>query len=92
LFQLRSQHVPLAKHLHRLNKAPSPTCPCCGMTDETVDHFLHFCPAHQAARTRLHAASRLARYTKHLLNTCKLLPALFTYIQESGRFHAAYGD
>ncbi|KAJ7704558.1 hypothetical protein B0H17DRAFT_1224699, partial [Mycena rosella] len=45
LFQLRSQHAPLAKHLHRLNKLPSPTCPCCGVADETVDHFLHFCPA-----------------------------------------------
>ncbi|KAJ7769948.1 hypothetical protein B0H16DRAFT_1277191, partial [Mycena metata] len=30
LFQLRSRHAPLAKHLHRLNKAPSPTCACCG--------------------------------------------------------------
>ncbi|KAJ6579487.1 hypothetical protein DFH09DRAFT_913146, partial [Mycena vulgaris] len=92
LFQLRLQHIPLAKHLYRLNKAPSPTCPCCGLTDETVGHYLHFCPAHQAARTRLYAASPLARYNKHLLNSRKLLPALFAYIQDSGRFHAVYGD
>ncbi|KAJ6483777.1 hypothetical protein C8R47DRAFT_925726, partial [Mycena vitilis] len=44
LFQLRSRHAPLARHLHRLTKAPSPNCPCCGLHDETVDHFLHFCP------------------------------------------------
>ncbi|KAJ7175678.1 hypothetical protein C8R46DRAFT_830214, partial [Mycena filopes] len=50
LFQLRSHHAPLAKHLFRLKKAPSPTCPCCGLHDETVDHFLHFCNAHAHAR------------------------------------------
>ncbi|KAJ7706968.1 hypothetical protein B0H17DRAFT_918546 [Mycena rosella] len=92
LFQLCSQHVPLAKHLYCLNKSPSPTCPCCGSANETVDHFLHFCPTHQAARSRLYTTGRLARYTKHLLNTLSLLPTLFAYIQESGRFHAIYGD
>jgi hypothetical protein len=50
LFQLRSHHAPLVKHLFRLNKAPSPTCACCKEHDETVNHFLHFCPAHAAAR------------------------------------------
>ncbi|KAJ7173824.1 hypothetical protein C8R46DRAFT_823228, partial [Mycena filopes] len=30
LFQLRSRHAPLAKHLHRLKKALLPICPCCG--------------------------------------------------------------
>ncbi|KAJ7082812.1 hypothetical protein C8R43DRAFT_833146, partial [Mycena crocata] len=50
LFQLRTHHVPLARHLYRLKKSPTPTCPCCGLVDETVDHFLHFCHAHDAAR------------------------------------------
>ncbi|KAJ6561096.1 hypothetical protein DFH09DRAFT_829095, partial [Mycena vulgaris] len=51
LFQLRAQHAPLSKHLHRLKKSPTPLCLCCGTVDETVDHFLHFCPAHAAARS-----------------------------------------
>jgi hypothetical protein len=92
LFQLRSHHAPLAKHLFRLNKAPSPTCPCCEEHDETVDHFLHFCPAHAAARRQLRAANRLASHTKHLLNDPDLIPDLFLYIQRTGRFHSVFGD
>ncbi|KAJ7263778.1 hypothetical protein C8J57DRAFT_1332690, partial [Mycena rebaudengoi] len=59
---------------------------------ETVEHFLHFCSAHAAARRELHKAGRLARFTKHLLTDPKLLPDLFHYIQRSGRFHAVFGD
>ncbi|KAJ6568284.1 hypothetical protein DFH09DRAFT_811270, partial [Mycena vulgaris] len=92
LFQLRTHHVPLAKHLFRLKKSPTPTCPCCGLADETVDHFLHFCPAHRAARARLHATNRLARYSKHLLTDLSLLPDLFAYIERSGHFNAVYGE
>jgi hypothetical protein len=92
LFQLRSHHAPLAKHLHRLNKLPSPNCPCCGQHNETVKHFLHFCPAHDAAHRQLRAASRLAAFTKHLLSDPDLLPPLFRYIQQTGRFHAVFGD
>ncbi|KAJ6508649.1 hypothetical protein C8R45DRAFT_815700, partial [Mycena sanguinolenta] len=92
LFQLRSHHALLAKHLDRLNKTPTPNCPCCGLHDETVDHFLHFCPAHDAARRQLRAANRLAAHTKHLLSDPALLPDLFVYIQRTGRFHSVFGD
>jgi hypothetical protein len=87
-----SHHAPLAKHLHRLNKHPSPNCPCYGQHNETVEHFLNFCPAHDAARRQLRAASRLAAFTKHLLSDPDLLPPLFRYIQQAGRFHAVFGD
>ncbi|KAF8156730.1 hypothetical protein B0H34DRAFT_658337, partial [Crassisporium funariophilum] len=30
LFQLRTGHAPLAKHLHRIGKVDTPRCPCCG--------------------------------------------------------------
>jgi hypothetical protein len=92
LFQLRSRHAPLARHLHRLTKFPSPTCPCCGLCDETVDHFLVFCPAHDEARRALHATNPLAHFTSHLLSEPKLLPDLFKYIQRTRRFHTVYGD
>ncbi|KAJ7029314.1 hypothetical protein C8F04DRAFT_1097828 [Mycena alexandri] len=92
LFQLRSQHAPLAKHLFRLKKAPSPICQCCGLHEETVAHFLHFCPAHTHARRILRATNRLAAHTKHLLTDASILPDFFIFIQRSGRFHAVYGD
>ncbi|KAJ6577682.1 hypothetical protein B0H19DRAFT_1370806 [Mycena capillaripes] len=90
LFQLRSQ--PLAKHLHRLQKSPSPDCPCCGSHDETVDHYLHFCPAHDEARRQLRATNRLAAHSKSLLTDTDLLPDLFLFIQRSGSFHSVFGD
>ncbi|KAJ6560016.1 hypothetical protein B0H19DRAFT_1260676 [Mycena capillaripes] len=92
LFQLRSHHAPLAKHLHRLKKSPSPTCPCCELHEETVDHYLHFCPAHAAVRRQLRASSRLASFTKSLLTDPNLLPDLFLFIQRTGRFHSVFGD
>ncbi|KAJ6457675.1 hypothetical protein C8R45DRAFT_844245 [Mycena sanguinolenta] len=92
LFQLRSHHAPLARHLHRLNKAPSPNCPCCEMADETVAHYLFFCPAHGNARQTMYAASAKNRYPKHLLNDPDNLPALFAYVQRTRRFHSVFGD
>lgn len=45
LTQLRTGHVPLNKHLHRIKCAESPICPKCEMENETVAHFLLMCPA-----------------------------------------------
>ncbi|KAJ7149864.1 hypothetical protein C8R43DRAFT_887606, partial [Mycena crocata] len=77
---------------HRLRKVVSPVCPCCGFADETVDHFLHFCPAHDAARCQLHATNRLVRYWKHLLSDPKFFRDLFIFIQHTRRFHSVFGD
>ncbi|KAJ7606520.1 hypothetical protein FB45DRAFT_685174, partial [Roridomyces roridus] len=43
LLQLRPGHCPLSKHLHRINKADSPICPCCRQADESVAHYLLHC-------------------------------------------------
>ncbi|OJA15130.1 hypothetical protein AZE42_11430 [Rhizopogon vesiculosus] len=40
LFQLRTGHVPLNKHLHCIAKAPNPICQHCHLREETVHHFL----------------------------------------------------
>jgi rubrerythrin len=87
-----SHHAPLAKHLHRLKKSESPLCPCCGLHEETVEHFLHHCPAHGAARRQLRISNRLASFSKSLLTDPNLLPDLFLYIQRTGRFHSVFGD
>jgi ribonuclease HI len=36
LVQLRTGHTPLQSHLHKIQRAPSPTCPACKRADETV--------------------------------------------------------
>jgi len=50
LSQLRMGHIPLAKHLHHISKADSLTCPACHQAEETTQHFLLHCPAHNTAR------------------------------------------
>lgn len=93
LTQLRTGHVPLAVHLHRIKKANTPLCPCCRQHDETVHHYLLRCPAHQNARRTLRTrGGRDAENMTKLLSKPKLFPALFAYIASSGRFRSIYGN
>jgi ribonuclease HI len=50
LFQLRTGHAPLNKHLHRIAKVPNPTCQQCHQREETVHHFLIACPSYARQR------------------------------------------
>jgi ribonuclease HI len=93
LFQLRSGHVPLARHLYRLGKAESPICPCCNMHDESVDHFLFFCPAHAAARHAMYyVGGRDARVKSQLLSQPALLSLLFRFVAHTAHLRSIYGD
>jgi ribonuclease HI len=92
LIQLRTGHVPLAKHLHKIQKADSPICPRCRQADESVAHFLLHCTAHADARRELHrAAGPNARVLSKLLGSPKLLPHLFRFLGRTGRFHSVHG-
>jgi hypothetical protein len=93
LSQLRTGHTPLAKHLHRIGKIDSPVCPLCQQTDETVQHVMLHCPAHDAARQTLRNSTggRDINITK-LLTTPKTLKALFKYIADTGRWHSTFGE
>ena len=43
--QLRTGHIPLNKHLHRIKKSATPKCLQCGHNQiETVHHYLFDCP------------------------------------------------
>lgn len=87
LFQLRSGHIPLNKHLHRINCTPSPRCPACDERDETVEHFLLHCPAYDRMRQRMfYEHGTRTRSLHHLLNSKSMLTPLFQYIQATGRF------
>ncbi|KAG2043901.1 hypothetical protein BDR03DRAFT_807832, partial [Suillus americanus] len=50
IFQLRTGHIALNKHLHRISKIPSAKCEKCNAHEETAHHFLLVC--HTFARQR----------------------------------------
>jgi hypothetical protein len=93
LTQLRTGHAPLAKHLHRIGKNDSPICPACQQGEESIQHFLLHCPAHQKARQtmRNNTGGRDINITK-LLTTPRTLRALFKFVAETGRFHNTFGE
>ncbi|KAJ6596047.1 hypothetical protein B0H10DRAFT_1659825, partial [Mycena sp. CBHHK59/15] len=80
-------------HLHRINRADSPICPCCHQVEETVIHYLLHCPAHANARAELHRiGGRDSRVLEKLLTKSKLLPLLFQFIARTGRFRTVFGE
>ncbi|KAF7357192.1 RNA-directed DNA polymerase from transposon X-element [Mycena sanguinolenta] len=93
LVQLRTGHTILNKHLHRINRADSPICPCCKRADETIIHYLLHCPAHADARSELHRqGGRDARVLTKLLTKPELLPLLFRFIARTRRYHSVFGE
>ncbi|OBZ69518.1 hypothetical protein A0H81_10498 [Grifola frondosa] len=94
LFQLRTEHVPLQKHLHRIRRAESPICPACHAAPETVHHFLLTCPAHAHHRwTHLdRALGRTGRSLSCLLNTSTAMKPLFSFINATGRLSETFGN
>ncbi|KAH7916939.1 hypothetical protein BV22DRAFT_970327, partial [Leucogyrophana mollusca] len=97
LFQLRTNHAPLNKHLFRIkgnaDEPESPICPSCKAKEETVHHFLIACPAHQRQRDALiRALGRKANSLPALLSDEKCTSALFKYIASTRRFEQTFGD
>jgi hypothetical protein len=86
-------HAPLAKHLYRIGKANSPTCPACQQHEEMIEHLLLHCPAHQDARQVLRSKveGRNIIIAK-LLTTLKTLWPLFCFIAATGRFRNTFGE
>jgi hypothetical protein len=81
LIQLRTQHIPLNKHLHRLGKVNSPHCPHCPTREETVHHLLIECPQYRRERHQLsNALGREATSIPYLLSDPKAMPHLVRYI------------
>ena len=86
LVQLRSGHIPLSKHLHRIGKKNSPLCQTC-RKEETVFHYLIECKKYERQRGRLQAElGRNARSLRTLLLNDMAIPQLLQYISEMGRF------
>lgn len=86
LFQLRSGHVPLNKHLYRIGKAETPACPKRRFRSETVLHFLLMCPGFEAQRNVLTQKLGLrARSMTYLLSSPKAMEHLFRYTHSTKR-------
>jgi len=93
LTQLRTGHIPLNHHLHRISRSDTPVCPACRQQVETVHHFILTCPAHERQRGSLfRALGRGARTLRHLFTSEKALKPLFTYIAATGRLDATFGN
>lgn len=93
LFQLRSGHAPLNKHLHRIAKSPTATCTQCNTGQESVHHFLMSCQAYNRQRSELRNKLGIrAMHVKNLLNEPECLRPLFEYIARTRRFETVFGD
>lgn len=93
LVQLRTGHVALNQHLHRIGKIDSPTCPRCGQMPETVDHVLLRCTSYQTHRSRMEIIlGRKGQSIQYLLTAKKAMKPLFEFLAATKRFTKAFGD
>ncbi|KAJ6596012.1 hypothetical protein B0H10DRAFT_1744587, partial [Mycena sp. CBHHK59/15] len=78
---------------HRIKKSDTPLCPCCHQREETVQHYLLECPAHQNAQRELRRlGGRDAQYVDKLLSKKELLPLLFRFVACTSRFRTVFGE
>ncbi|KAG2120457.1 uncharacterized protein F5147DRAFT_560863, partial [Suillus discolor] len=93
LLQLRTDHVPLNKHLHRIAKLPSPICSSCHQKEGSVYYYILECPAFIRPCNILRKTLGTCDLTlKKLLNDQKAICKLLTFIVQTKHFHATFGD
>ena len=93
LIQLRMSHTPLNHHLTRIGKSPTPSCPNCGASYETIHHLILMCPAYQMERRRLQMkiGSRGMRL-EHLLTSATTIRDLLWFLASTRRLARTFGD
>jgi ribonuclease HI len=90
---LRTRHISLNQHLHRIGKSLSPNCPHCEDTPETVQHFLLSCPQYIRERHTLTTAlRRQASSITYLLTNAKATAHLIRFVNSTGRLKSTFGD
>ncbi|KAG2130392.1 hypothetical protein DEU56DRAFT_717654, partial [Suillus clintonianus] len=93
LIGLRTGHIALNKHLHRLNKSPSQFCPHCPRSTETVHHFILVCRKYRVERHTLAVAlGRQSTSLSYLLANKEALPHLLQFINSTKRLISIYGE
>ncbi|KAF8259347.1 hypothetical protein EI94DRAFT_1616291, partial [Lactarius quietus] len=87
LYQMCMGHIPLNMYLFRVKRAESTSCPACGHSKETTQHFLLDCLAYAHERWPLIAGkSQMNKEYAKLLGDSKNAIPLITFIQATGRF------
>ncbi|KAF9032387.1 hypothetical protein BJ165DRAFT_1357993 [Panaeolus papilionaceus] len=88
LVRIRTRHYPLNAYLYKRKLAPSDLCNKCNTgAKETLNHFIHDCPAYRRQRRRMHEKIKEAKGdTSKILASEEYTWAMLTYIQETGRF------
>ena len=76
IFRMRTQHIALNKHLHRIGAHTTSSCPLCGHPEETIDHHLFYCAPLADLREQflpppLDKQNLLFGNARQLQNTCK---------------------
>ena len=98
LFQLRSGHIGLNKHLHQIKQTASPACNNCNNgTEESIQHYLFECvkysqERHLLQRSLQHHTSNLAYLLSSpdaMLPLLKFIHTLRLLKQTFGEVHSA---
>lgn len=90
---LRTRHISLNQHLHRIGKSLSPNCPHCVDIPETVQHFLLSCPHYTRERHTLTSTlRRQASSITYLLTNAKATAHLIHFVNSTGRLKSTFGD
>lgn len=87
--QIRTGHIGLNRHLHRITKAPSPDCPHCDGIEETVHHFILECQQYKRERQILRRAlGRDADSLAYMLTKESGMKELVKYVNGAGRMNS----
>jgi len=84
---MRTQHIALNTHLHRIGVHTTSACPLCGHPEETIDHHLLYCAPLADLRTKflptqLNKENLLYGHQKQLQKPCKYHPIVQTALLE----------
>lgn len=91
LIQLRTRHIPLNAHLHRIKQVDHPFCRFCPGTREDVPHLLLQCPQYINERVKLQRElGRRASDISYLLGTNDGVKQTMKYLRETGRFNSTF--
>ena len=94
LFQLRTGHIALNKHLHRFKRSDTPNCLQCDRnTPETVHHFLFDCPRYARERHKLrNKLGRQVLSTAYLLGSADAIGETLKFVKASERLQPTHGE
>ena len=94
MYQMRSGHIALNKHLHRIGRSDTPSCLQCNSgTQETVHHMLYECMRYNRERHVLrNKLGRDALSTPYLLANKDGMQETLKFVEATGRLIALSGE